>query len=132
MDKQKSVRYRTQQPGEIAIRQDEHQHIKDLMSRFYRAQAAAKDVTKLRKELVGLLKTHQMTDARFNFADCHIQYASKSERSGITQAHIRAFLREQYPDIDSTSFVKELYAAQPYRTSETLAVIPKGVASSME
>ncbi len=101
------------------------EEVKDLVQRFYVAQKASSEVIGLRKHLVTMLKSQNLTDTKFNFSDRTIQYDAHTEPENITQKLIKDMVTREYPQIDPELFMKKLKSARKPKTTETIKVVLK-------
>lgn len=100
-------------------------NVKDLMNRYNKAQLASLEATRLRKQLIPLLKNEGLTKTKFDFGDRVIKYHNYTDHEGITQALIKNVIRQKYPQIDPDQFVKDLYGARSKKRIETIRVVSK-------
>ena len=98
-------------------------NIRDLMTRYNRAQQASLETTSLRKQLVPMLKGAGLTKTKFDFGDRTISYHVYSSYEELTQKLIKKVIADKYPQIDPDQFVKDVYAARAKKSVETLQVV---------
>lgn len=96
--------------------------IKELMTRYDQAQRASCEAAQLRKQLVPLLRSNNLTSTKFDFGDRSIKYHSYNDYENITQQLIRAVLREKYPQVDANRVIADICAARKSKKVETLRV----------
>jgi hypothetical protein len=99
---------------------DEILRIKELMTRYNRAQQAGCEATVLRRQLVPLLKNNGLTKTKFDFGDRTISYHTYNDYESITQRLIKAVIREKYPHINADQFVADVYGARKCKHIETV------------
>jgi hypothetical protein len=98
------------------------ENIKELMTRYNKAQQGNQEATSLRKELIPLLKGAGLTKTKFDFGDRSISFHSYSNYEEVTQKLIRRLLIASYPQINPDQFIEDLYAARTKKSVETLRV----------
>ena len=99
-------------------------HIKELLYKYDQSQRAGQEATKLKKQLVPLIKSAGLTKTKFNFGDRTIAYSTYSTHDDITQRLMRSVITKKYPQINVEQFITDIYGSRKRRTIDTLKVAP--------
>lgn len=96
--------------------------IKDLMTKYNRAQQASTEAAAIRKRLVPLVKKAGLTKTKFDFGDRSISYHNYNVYDSITKNLIISVVRNKYPHINAEQLAADIYAARQRKPVETLRV----------
>ena len=98
----------------------ELQTIKTLMNQYNEAYKASRESDKIKKKLIPLLKSNNLTETKLNFNDRAIYFHTYTRKEEISQKLIKNVLIQKYPNVNPEKFIEDLCNERKKITTETL------------